>query len=223
MNLSNAIKLLTQTSLISTVRFNFHYFKLAEAIRFPILVSRHINIIDLSGKIIVNCPIRRGVLKLGYHGLGTRDTRLERTKWEVSGTITIDGQTSLGRGTNISVTGDLKLGRDVTITGSSTIICYKSIVVGDNALISWDCLIMDTDFHKIKNSDGIVTNPDEPIIIGKNVWIGCRNLILKGAAIPSGSVVAASSIITKRLQKENCLYGGQQGGAILKEDILWEK
>lgn len=39
---------------------------------------------------------------------------------------------------------------------------------------------MDTDFHKIKNEDGVQINTNSPVLIGDHVWIGCRALILKG-------------------------------------------
>jgi len=79
---------------------------------------------------------------------------------------------------------------------------------------------MDTDFHKIKDKSGNILNPSAPIIIGNNVWIACRCLILKGATIPNGSVIGANSFVGKSLEKENAVYGGHPA-RILKEEITW--
>ena len=50
----------------------------------------------------------------------------------------------------------------------------KSINFGDDNLLSWDILMMDTDFHKIISSDGEERNKPSAIDVGNHVWIGCR-------------------------------------------------
>lgn len=82
--------------------------------------------------------------------------------------------------------------------------------------MSWDCLVMDTDFHRI---GGQVC--DREVGICDDVWIGCRSTILKGAHVPSGSVVAAGALLTKEFREENVLLGGCN--AILKYGISWER
>lgn len=64
---------------------------------------------------------------------------------------------------------------------------------------------MDCDFHRIYQN-GCLINCDRPIIIGNSVWLGMNSVVLKGAQIPSGSVVAAGSIVTKTLPYENTIY-----------------
>ena len=77
---------------------------------------------------------------------------------------------------------------------------------------------MDTDFHGIYRN-GIKTNEDRPIVIGNHCWIGMRSIVLKGADIPYDSVIAAGSIVTKKLSKSHCVYAGNQ---IIKSDIDWK-
>ena len=220
--MSSRISLLLHTDFIKSLFFNLHYFPFRQAIRFPVLLSWHFAVIKKKGSVTFDCPVKTGLLKLGYCGLGTQDTRYDRTKWDVDGKIIIKGQSSIGRGTNISVGGVLEIGPGFIITGSSTVICKHRVNIGNNVLVSWDCLIMDTDFHPIfsigKNER---INSDRPIIIGDDVWIGCRSTILKGAEIPDGSVVAAQAVISKKLDRNNCIYGGSNGGEIIKEGICW--
>jgi acetyltransferase-like isoleucine patch superfamily enzyme len=64
------------------------------------------------------------------------------------------------------------------VTAETTIISYSEVQFGKNCLLAWDTLVMDTDFHKIKNEFGQVINSPRPIIVGDNVWIGCRCLVL---------------------------------------------
>ena len=61
--------------------------------------------------------------------------------------ISVKEHASLFLGNNIWVTG-----------GNTTIICNKNIMINDDCLLSWDILLMDTDFHKILNSDNTIIN-----------------------------------------------------------------
>ena len=80
---------------------------------------------------------------------------------------------------------------------------------------------MDTDFHKILNSDNTIINKEKPIHIGKYVWIGCRTTILKGVSIANNNVIAANSTITKSISTENCIIG--RNTEMLKTGIQWKK
>lgn len=210
------------TNWLKTLRINFHYFPLKQAVRLPILVSRRTVLKELRGGVKIQGPIKTGMLLLGYQRLGIHDGYYNRTVWQVSGQLTIKGEKiDIGRGSSLCVSGNCYLGDHFTITGKSTIICRKNISFGDGVLISWDSLIMDTDYHYITNSEGQVINKEKPIIIGNNVWIGCRTTILKGTTIPSKSVIAAGTLVACKMEEENCVYSSD--GKILKRNIHWQR
>jgi acetyltransferase-like isoleucine patch superfamily enzyme len=50
--------------------------------------------------------------------------------------------------------------------------------------------------------------PSSPIVIGDNVWIGTRVLILKGARIGSNSVIAAGAVVVAGEYPPNSLIAG---------------
>lgn len=83
----------------------------------------------------------------------------------------------------------------------SSIVCFDEIIFRENCLISWDNFIMYNDFHKIYKNDKVI-NENKRVIIGNDVWIGCRSTILKGSEIASNSVIAAASIVTKKFNKK---------------------
>lgn len=112
------------------------------------------------------------------------------------------------------------MGDDFKISAESAIICTNKIQFGKNCLISWDDLIMDTDFHTITDKDKHVLNPSKEIIIGDNVWIGCISTILKGSKIGNDVVVAANSLITKSIEGNNQIIGDNPT-RVLKENISW--
>lgn len=220
--LKNIIKLILKLNL-NTIRFNLYYFPWRIAIKFPVFISGKVYLKELNGKIKLDCSIRPGLIQIGYGEVGIFDKVKSRTLWEVSGCVTFNGACNIGHGSKISVgkTGFLHFGDNFTITAESTIVCFKEISFGNNCLLSWEILIMDTDFHKIKNDLGELLNSESPIIFGDNVWIGCRTTILKGTKISKGCVVGANSLINKDLHKTNSIYAGIPA-KVIKENITWE-
>lgn len=79
---------------------------------------------------------------------------------------------------------------------------------------------MDTDFHSIKNANGERVNEDQEIIVGNHVWIGMNTTILKGSYIPNDSVIASGATISKKCEKEHCVFGSH--GKLIKENITWD-
>lgn len=78
---------------------------------------------------------------------------------------------------------------------------------------------MDTDYHNIVDIEGNIINKDQQIIVGNDVWIGCRSMILKGSFIPQKSIIAAGSLISGKMEEESCIYTSEK--KILKRQIAW--
>lgn len=207
-----------------TIYFNFRYLPWQQAIRFPFWISSKTYLRKTKGSIIINGELHTGMIRIGYGDIGIFDNKRSRTIWEVAGKVIFDGYAEIGHGSKISVgeTGQLQLGKNFAITAETAIIAYKQVTFGNDCLLSWDILIMDTDFHPITNARSEIQNPPAEIIIGNNVWIGCRSLILKGSVIPDGSVIAANSLVSKQLSGTNQVFGSQPL-TVLAENIRWHK
>lgn len=206
-----------------SIYFNLKYLPFRQAIKLPILISNKVYLRVTSGKLIIDCPISTGLIQFGYGNVGIFDNKKSRSIWEVSGKIIFKGKCNIGHGSKISVgsSGVLILGENFVTTAETSIVAFTEIQFGNNCLLSWDILVMDTDFHKLKDELGNIINKPRPIIIGDKVWIGCRCLILKGTIIPNNCVIGADSIVSKVLEKENCLYVGSPC-KMVKENISWE-
>lgn len=225
MNIRKIFGLLCKVDWGRTFYFNLKYFPVRVSVHLPFLIYRRTDLYKMQGKIVLNVPPRLGLVKIGPHGLGTQDVRYSRTMWEVSGVLVVNGKASIGRGSRISIGNNaiLTLGDNFGITGRSSIVCQKEITFGDDCLLSWDILIMDTDFHHIMNMNGEVVNQPRPIHIGNHVWIGCRNTILKGVTISDDVIVSANSTLTKSVAESNCVLGGSgKELAVLKRGITWK-
>lgn len=104
----------------------------------------------------------------------------------------------------------LVIGNNVGISGS-TICASLSVTIGDNVLIGSGCLITDTDAHPINWCDRRDGKLDEimkaPVVIGSNVFIGARSIILKGVTIGDRSVIGAGSVVCKDVPAD-CIVAG---------------
>ena len=208
-------------SLPKTLRFNLHYFPLKTALKLPVFVSHRTFLRELHGKIMLPEKVNTAMIKIGFGDVGHYDRKRSRSIWQVSGTVAFGGKASIGHGSKLSVRGNLTLGADFNMTAESTIVCAHQISFGNDCLLSWDILIMDTDEHPIINQDDIRTNPDKPILVGNHVWIGCKCTLLKGTEIPNNTVVAAGTRLTSAFSGENQVIGGNPP-AVLKSDVRWE-
>ena len=90
----------------------------------------------------------------------------------------------------------IEIGDNVGISGA-TIYARKGISIGENTCIGGNCKILDNDFHPIeaearnqllKDSKGGDSDlvPAKPVRIGKNCFIGCNSIILKGTLLGDG-------------------------------------
>ena len=208
-------------SIPKTLRFNLHYFPLRTALKLPVVVSHRTFLRELHGKVTLPEKVERAMVKIGFGDVGHYDRKHSRGIWQVNGTVAFGGKASIGHGSKISVRGDLKLGADFNMTAESTIVCAKEIRFGDDCLLSWDILVMDTDEHPLYDKDNERINPDKPIVVGNHVWIGCKCVLLKGAEVPDNTVVAAGTLLTSSFSGDYQVIGGNPP-TILKRDVRWE-
>ncbi|WP_300668868.1 hypothetical protein [Desulfoluna sp.] len=206
-----------------TLIFNFRYFKLPVALKFPVIVSHNTRFIHLGGRIEIGV-IKPGIVRIGFGSVDTIDFKSRRTLFMLDGTLRFRGKAKIGYGSALSVTGTLDIGHNFQISSASTIICAEAITIGNDTLLSWDILIMDTDQHTIscQLSEKRV-NPNKRITIGDHVWIGARCTILKGSVIPGNTVVASATLFSgNTFDEEHTAIGGTPP-AILKTNIQWHE
>lgn len=219
-----SLKLLFEIDWLKTLRFNLHYFPLKQAVKIPAYVFWKTSFVELGGGILLNCKAKTGLIRIGPHTIGIKDKNT-RTLWQVKGNVEVNGSVHLGRGCKICVEKDavLRIGDHLHVTGDTTIVCKNSITFGKDCLMSWDVMVMDTDFHHIYN-EGVEVNMPRPITIGNHVWIGMGSTVLKGVTINDNIVISANSSITRNLDEGNCVYGGAgRGVEILKREIDWKR
>jgi acetyltransferase-like isoleucine patch superfamily enzyme len=94
---------------------------------------------------------------------------------------------------------------NVMISYGTEISIANEVVLAAYSGVSIDCLIYDTDWHKIEKTD--MQSEGIPTRIGRGAWLGARVMVLKGVTIGENSVIAANSLVNKNIP-DNVLAGG---------------
>jgi acetyltransferase-like isoleucine patch superfamily enzyme len=125
------------------------------------------------------------------------------------GKITIGNNVSIEQGVEIVAQGSkILIGDNVFIGRGCQIIAKKFISIGDDSLIASYCVIRDANHRVDRNSlIRLQHHDDNPIIIGKDVWVGSQSSIIMGAKINNGCVVGANSLINKELVEYGVYVG----------------
>ena len=117
------------------------------------------------------------------------------------------------------------IGNNVGISGA-TIYARKGIYIGDNTCIGGNCKILDNDFHPIEaeernrllaNADGGDSDliPAGEVHIGKDCFIGCNTIILKGTRLGDRCVVGAGAVVSG-IFEDDCVIAGNPAKVIRK-------
>lgn len=206
-----------------TIYINLKCCKWKDAIKLPIVISRNTCVVSCKS----NCFEFIGGGKTGLVSIGfnRENNKGLCCSLKINGKIIVRGNRvhSFGAGCSIDVGKGaiLDIGNNFICTGDSYITVRKSIVIGNNNLWSYNEVIMDSDQHYIYDEHGNHINRPNPICFGDNIWMGCNCLILKGSKIPSNTIVAAGSIITKVLSEENTIVTSH--GKIIKQRVSWNQ
>jgi maltose O-acetyltransferase len=94
----------------------------------------------------------------------------------------------------------IEIGNNTIISNNIAIISIKKVLIGSNCQIGDFVSIYDTDFHdtnpRLRN---LSLGETQEVIIGSNVWLGSRVMVLKGVTIGDDTVVAAGAVVTRAL------------------------
>jgi acetyltransferase-like isoleucine patch superfamily enzyme len=130
------------------------------------------------------------------------------------GALYIDQFVRLRNSFSIRFGGNVTIGQYTNINENSLVRCDESIKIGKYCMISYECLIFDTNTHNILPVEErrAMTRKDypfigmeykkpvtSPVIIGDDCWIGHRAVILKGVSLGTETIVGVGTTVTKEV------------------------
>ncbi len=116
---------------------------------------------------------------------------------------------------------EVRIGDNVSIGGGTIIESAVGIAIHSDVLISYQCILQDSNNHSLRLSERIHDNLNwnrrgqhdwrlpvsAPVVVGRGCWIGARAIILKGVRLGEGCVVGAGSVVTKSFPAWSILAG----------------
>jgi acetyltransferase-like isoleucine patch superfamily enzyme len=159
---------------------------------------------------------RQGFVEVG------RDSRLvwRRIKRAAGNRLSIGERSIVQANIRFEDTGGtMRIGHR-TFIGKSDLVCYRSVDIGNDVVMSWGVTITDHDSHNVdwqyRQRDVLQWGegrkdwthiPHAPVIIADKVWIGFNASILKGVTIGEGAVVGACSVVTRDVRPFSVVAG----------------
>ena len=98
----------------------------------------------------------------------------------------------------------LEIGNNSFFNDGVVICASKKITIGPYAKIGDMVYIYDTDFHEISPGSPV---KQEPVTIGRNVWIGAKSMVLCGSNIGDHSIISAGSILKGNIPPRSIAAG----------------
>ena len=104
---------------------------------------------------------------------------------------------------------ELIIGNNVAMS-SPYLYASTKIEIGNNCIFGGNVTLVDTDFHSLshlerRTDSGYINS--SPIIIGDDVFVGTKVIILKGVQIGKCSIIAAGSVVTNNIP-DGQIWGG---------------
>lgn len=156
--------------------------------------------------------------------------RLRYPRLEMGEGVLFIGRLRLKAGTRLVLGDRVRVRSEVIVNGGGTVTvgtdtllngCWlgarQSVSVGRWCLIS-DCNVSDNDFHNLLPGDRhgpLSPKAVSPVVIGDNVWVGARAIVLKGSNIGSDSVIGSGAVI-RGVVSEGVVMAGNPAEVVRK-------
>jgi maltose O-acetyltransferase len=105
----------------------------------------------------------------------------------------------------------IKIGDNVWISKNVGLYAVNGIEIGNDVIIAKDVSLISGDHQfaniRVKINEQGMRVGDAPIVIGNDVWIGEKAIILKGVIVGDGSVIGAGSVVTKNIPEFSVVAG----------------
>lgn len=103
--------------------------------------------------------------------------------------------------------GTLEVGERTLLNYGSSIAAADLVRIGARCLVGTHAIIMDNDFHHVEPERRLEWPKSRPIVIGDNVWIGARVIVLGGVTIGDDSCVGAGSVVVDDVPPRTLVAG----------------
>lgn len=103
--------------------------------------------------------------------------------------------------------GVLEIGERSLVNFGCSLVATEHVRVGRGCQIGPYTMMLDNDYHHVEPDKRLVRPPSRPIVVGDNVWIGARSIVMAGVHVGDDACVAAGSVVTKDVPARTLVAG----------------
>ena len=212
--LVDLIYVFPKLNLFKTVYVNFKLLPFSQARRFPIFIYHNVRLLGLSGKVILNCEPKRGMLQFG-HSLEYVKVENGKGQFTINGTLVINGYDNVkSKSVKLIITkdGTLEIGSNSYWGTNVKVIVTNKVYLGNFFRMPFESQLLDTNFHFVidVSTRKVESLAAKSIYIGDYVWIANRSSIMGGTVLPSKCMITSNSLINKNFSEldDYAIIGG---------------
>jgi len=115
------------------------------------------------------------------------------------GKLNIGTQVFLDHDASLECMGQLDVGARTIIGHHCTLAAKERIQIGEDCLLAEMVSIRDHD-HRFDDFEVPIRDQGAscaPVVIGNNVWLATRVIVIKGVSIGDGAIIGAGAVVTK--------------------------
>lgn len=117
-------------------------------------------------------------------------------------------------GSNVNIEKGAQFSYDISLGDNSGIgvnaLISSCVTIGNDVMMGPDCIILTANHCMERNGIPMRCQGHEefrPVVIGNDVWIGARVIILPGVHVGDGAVIGAGSVVTKDVEPYSIVGG----------------
>jgi acetyltransferase-like isoleucine patch superfamily enzyme len=203
----------------------YHTANNSKIINSKIILENDAQLLIGDNVIIDNYTIRivKGIFTIGDNTqlIGVKNTN-SNSVFIDNGTLSISNNCIIQSEFSIRFGGICEIDCYTGIMYGTEIRCDEQLTIGKYNMISYECMIYDTNTHctysfekrrkmTIENFPYIgleIEKPEtKPVRIGDDCWLGKRSVVLKGVNIGNKSTIATNAVLTKSCPSDSLVYG----------------
>jgi len=204
---------------------NYHIPENSKIINSKIILENDAQLIIGNNVVIDNYTIRivKGIFTISDNTqlIGVKNTN-SNSVFIDNGNLSIANNCIIQSEFCIRFGGICKVDSYTGIMHGTEIRCDEQLTIGKYNMISYECMIYDTNTHCMYSSEkrrqmtnenfpyiGLeIEKPEtKPVLIGDDCWLGKRCVVLKGVNVGQNSTIATNSVLTKSCPPESLVYG----------------
>lgn len=102
---------------------------------------------------------------------------------------------------------ELVIGPRSLVNFGCSLVATQRLEIGSDCHIGPHTMMLDNSYHHVDPERRLERPPSQPIVIGDNVWVGARSILMPGVTVGRDSCIGAGSVVTNDVPERTLVAG----------------